>query len=197
MIRMALIAGGFVAVTLILVLFQPGGARGSKEIAIPTQEVTRAEPAIADIPSAPVDVVAPTPAPRVVMAQPSLPTADLGDEDMRRMTWTTLSNLNQATGQAKAPGEPGSLLHTIVQRSLGDGAHVPVREQTVTAAAPVAAPKDLAQVYLVRPGDSLMSIAEEIYGDLNMTGRLFTANQAILARPDDLRPGQTLVLPAR
>jgi nucleoid-associated protein YgaU len=42
-----------------------------------------------------------------------------------------------------------------------------------------------------------VSIADAIYGDVNMTGPLFAANQAILSRPDDLKPGQALVLPNR
>ena len=40
-----------------------------------------------------------------------------------------------------------------------------------------------------------MSIAQAVYGDVNMTGPLFAANQELLQRPDSLRPGQTLVLP--
>lgn len=42
-----------------------------------------------------------------------------------------------------------------------------------------------------------MSIAEKVYGDINMTGPLFASNQQILSRPDDLRAGQTLILPQK
>ena len=100
------------------------------------------------------------------------------------MTWDTLANLNNATGQDVPPGQPGSLLHTIVRRSLsdaGDGS-VATRESGLGS-------------YLVQEGDSLVSIAERVYGDVNMTGPLFAANQDALTRPDDLRSGQVLILP--
>ena len=53
------------------------------------------------------------------------------------------------------------------------------------------------QVYVVQPGDSLVTIAERIYGDVNMTGPLYALNQGLLVRPDGLRVGQTLVLPPK
>ena len=110
---------------------------------------------------------------------------------MRRMTWNALSSLNQATGRETAPGQPGSLLHAIVRRSL-DGTPATAAEASGATTSPGAP-----QVYVVVSGDSLVSIAEKIYGDVNMTGPLFTANRSIMSRPDDLRPGQTLVLPKK
>ncbi|MFZ7093031.1 LysM peptidoglycan-binding domain-containing protein [Primorskyibacter sp. 2E233] len=199
MIRMVLFAVGFVAITIALVVFQPGSNRG-RDIAVP-QPVTRAEPGLdtaeavpaanpAQIPQA--ALVAPKPEKVAPTTVASMPNAAMDDQSLRKMTWETLSNLNQATGHEKAPGQPGSLLHTIVRRSLnqapsgegpgGNGAG------SVSAATP--------DVYVVRPGDSLVSIAEAVYGDVNMTGPLFAANQTLLTRPDDLRPGQTLVLPS-
>ena len=50
-------------------------------------------------------------------------------------------------------------------------------------------------VYTVRPGDSLATIAEQVYGDVNMTGPLFAANQDSLVGPSDLKVGQELALP--
>ncbi|WGW04192.1 LysM peptidoglycan-binding domain-containing protein [Tropicibacter oceani] len=194
---MVLFAVGFVAITIGLVVFQPGANRGARDVALP-EPVTRAEPALPEAePTAAPDLVeipqavllaptpepsAPRPAPRVTA---SLPAADLDDQSLRKMTWETLSNLNHATGREKAPGQPGSLLHTIVRRSLNEG------PAQVAATAPA-----MPDVYVVQPGDSLVSIAETIYGDVNMTGPLFAANQGLLTRPDDLKAGQTLILPA-
>ncbi|WP_425100883.1 LysM peptidoglycan-binding domain-containing protein [Tropicibacter sp. S64] len=199
MIRMVLLAVGFVAITIALVVFQPGSNRAARLPDMPSP-VTRAEPALDTAPvqdplaSAVANGLVQTPAPQPAAPKPqiqpqtrvaSAPAAGLDDQTMRRMTWDTLSNLNQATGHEKAPGQPGSLLHTIVRRSLNE------------PAMPAPAASAAEGVYIVQPGDSLVSIAERVYGDVNMTGPLFAANQSKLTRPDDLRPGQQLVLPAK
>ena len=119
----------------------------------------------------------------------------MDDQSLRRMTWDTLSNITRATGKESAPGQPGSVLHTIVKRSLNEADSPVIARSTPAVTAPP--PKPEAKIYVVQPGDSLVTIADRIYGDVNMTGPLFAANQAILSRPDDLRAGQTLVLPPR
>lgn len=197
MIRMVLFALGFIAITVTLVIVQPGAPRRAADAPLSEPAVTRAQPAlnaavlqsqqaVADLPQAapqPAPVPVPQPRAAAVPAPTTLP--DVDDQALRRMTWDTLSSLNQATGRETAPGQPGSLLHTIVRRSL-DG---------VPSGGAAAQPR--AEIYVVQSGDSLVSIAERIYGDVNMTGPLFAANQSILTRPDDLRAGQTLVLPKR
>lgn len=192
MIRMVLLALGFVVVTVALVVLQPGAGRRAADEAMPEPMVTRAEPALtASEPVPQSDTLLTQQMPPAVLA-PQRPVAmapqqgDLDDQSLRKMTWQTLSSLNHATGRESAPGQPGSLLHTIVRRSLD--------ETPVATSAPAASASD---IYVVQTGDSLVSIAEKIYGDVNMTGPLFAANQAILSRPDDLRAGQTLVLPAK
>ena len=195
MIRMVLLGVGFVVVTAALVVFQPGRLRAPDSAPEP---VTRAEPAAVDLPIArspsagraatplgmPAGFVSPSAAGTSAVKAP----ADMDDEKMRRMTWGALSGLNQVTGRDSVPGQPGSLLHTIVQRSL--------TESPAGAADRTPPPATGTQrVYVVQPGDSLVSIAQRVYGDVNMTGLLFSANQAVLARPDDLRAGQKLILP--
>ncbi|WP_323768266.1 LysM peptidoglycan-binding domain-containing protein [Antarctobacter sp.] len=196
MIRMVLLAFGFVAVTVALLVVQPGAFRRSAERSAP-DPVTRAEPAAVVVPVPPG--LAAEPADRglgypaglapVTRSAPPVPgrvagaPVSLDDAEMRRMTWDALSDLNQATGRDSAPGQPGSLLHTIVRRSLSGSGTAPEARTPGSG------------VYVVQPGDSLVSIAERIYGDVNMTGPLFAANQSVLRRPDDLRPGQSLILP--
>jgi nucleoid-associated protein YgaU len=184
MIRMVLFTMGFVAITIALLMVQPGSNRRQGFEPLPPAEVTRAEPRLdAVAQSMPVKIapappsVAPFVPPRVALPADG----PLDDEALRRLTWATLVGINHATGRDAAPGQPGSLLHMIVQRSLAE------------TGGPVAAPSP--GVYVVKPGDSLASIAQALYGDVNMTGPLFAANQAILTRPDDLRPGQRLTLP--
>ncbi len=193
MIRMVLLGLGFVVVTVALVVLQPGAGRRAAVEPMPEPVVTRAEPALtASEPMAQSDTLLTQHMPPAVLA-PQRPVAmatqqgDLDDQSLRKMTWQTLSSLNHATGRESAPGQPGSLLHTIVRRSLDEA-------PAAGTSAPVASVSD---VYVVQSGDSLVSIAEKIYGDVNMTGPLFAANQAILSRPDDLRAGQSLVLPAK
>ncbi len=185
MIRMFLFAAGFVVITLVLVIYQPGSSRPLRDLPEP---VTRAEPApltpaVPEQAAPAATQVLARPAPRATAPAPGA--GPLDDQTLRRMTWDTLSNLNTATGRESAPGQPGSLLHTIVRRSLEDGGGSPEPQ-------PVIVP----DTYVVQEGDSLITIAEKVYGDVNMTGPLFAANQSFLARPDDLRPGQRLVLPA-
>ncbi|MFW2588467.1 LysM peptidoglycan-binding domain-containing protein [Sagittula sp. SSi028] len=192
MIRMVLFALGFLAITVALLVIQPGAPRERAERPAGEAVVTRAQPALTDIATEPKpEIIAPLVEPedtKVALPPRSTPApiasaVDLDDQELRRMTWNTLSSLNQATGRAHAPGEPGSLLHTIVQRSLGDGDGATVAARAIPDS------------YTVRAGDSLVSIAEAVYGDVNMTGPLFAANQSVLAQPNDLRAGQVLSLP--
>lgn len=201
MIRMVLLAACFLVITIALVIFQPGSGRQLANAPQSEPAVTRATPALETPRSEPgaASALSPAsarPASTASAHQVSAVTesADLDDEALRRMTWETLSNISRATGKEAAPGQPGSVLHTIVRRSLDDtpkqSASAPV---TPVARQQASAPN----IYVVQPGDTLVSIAERVYGDVNMTGPLFAANQAILSLPDDLRAGQTLVLPSR
>ena len=49
--------------------------------------------------------------------------------------------------------------------------------------------------YVVRPGDTLNSIARRAYGNPALWERIFDANRDLLRSPDDLRVGQELRLP--
>jgi len=54
-----------------------------------------------------------------------------------------------------------------------------------------------AESYFVRPGDTLMSIAQELYGNAALSTEIFEANIGLLSRPDDIQPGMVLKLPTR
>ena len=51
------------------------------------------------------------------------------------------------------------------------------------------------KVHEVQSGDTLSAIAKSHYGDANAYQRIFEANRPMLKDPDDIYPGQVLVIP--
>ncbi len=51
------------------------------------------------------------------------------------------------------------------------------------------------KVHEVQSGDTLSSIAKKHYGDANSYQMIFAANQPMLKDPDDIYPGQVLIIP--
>ena len=51
------------------------------------------------------------------------------------------------------------------------------------------------KVHEVQSGDTLSAIARKHYGDANAYNRIFEANRPMLKDPDDIYPGQVLVIP--
>jgi nucleoid-associated protein YgaU len=49
--------------------------------------------------------------------------------------------------------------------------------------------------YVVRAGDTLRSIAIEMYGDVERWEAIYRANQAVIGDPDILEVGSTLIIP--
>jgi LysM repeat protein len=64
------------------------------------------------------------------------------------------------------------------------------------AAAQPAAPPAAERTYTVEKGDTLSGIAHKIYGKSSEYHKIFEANRDQLSDPDQIRPGQTLKLPA-
>lgn len=206
LVRMALMGAAFVGLTIVLIVFQPGSPRKSLDEDRSEPDVTRAAPALQDIPVAPEPdlsgtvVLIPETGADAIAAQPfSAPVPATGTDSattLRDVTFAAISNLKSVIdGEAPAPGEPGSLLHSVVQRSIaarpvetGAGAQP---EPVVTR--PVQRP--VTQQYFVRAGETLSSIAQEVYGDANRANDLFLNNTDVLARPDSLRAGMILDLP--
>ncbi len=52
------------------------------------------------------------------------------------------------------------------------------------------------QVHVVKPGESLWSIAESVAGDASLWPLLFRANRDQIGDPSVLHPGQRLAIPA-
>ena len=51
------------------------------------------------------------------------------------------------------------------------------------------------KVHEVQSGDTLSSIAKKHYGDANAYQKIFAANQPMLKDPDEIYPGQVLIIP--
>lgn len=58
-------------------------------------------------------------------------------------------------------------------------------------------PKSQSQprTYEVESGDTLSGIAKKFYGDANAYNRIFEANRPMLKDPDEIYPGQVLLIP--
>ena len=194
LIRMAIMGTAFVALTVVLLVFQPGSPRHASGTALPETSVPRVAAPLDSVVNAPADVSGSGVSFTDVAQQPVAPSS--AALSMRDITFGAISNLKSATtGEAPAPGEPGSLLHSVVQRSI---AGEPVQTSPVVQPEPVAAKpvrKSVSDKYFVRPGDTLGSIAQEVYGDAGMASEIFLKNTNIMSRPESLRAGMILDLP--
>ncbi|MCR9110613.1 LysM peptidoglycan-binding domain-containing protein [Marivita sp. XM-24bin2] len=204
-VRMALMAVAFLALTIVLIVFQPGSPRHSQTISPPdaTTAVTRKADPISDATTGGTRVAVDTTQPQL-SAEPTIraattPQSGAQPTNMRDMTFSAISNLKSVTtGEAPAPGQPGSLLHSVVQRSIANATGTGTVAPEVTEIEPVSTSTRRtpnAGSYFVRPGDTLLSISREVYGDTSMSSELFQQNTNILTSPDSLTPGMVLKLP--
>lgn len=53
------------------------------------------------------------------------------------------------------------------------------------------------RTYEVQSGDTLSSIAKEQFGDANAYQKIFEANRPMLKDPDEIYPGQVLIIPEK
>ena len=150
MIRLALIITGFFGITLALVFLQPG-PRGTYRDFPAQTSVTREstiidEPVVmqtdpnqylptaqdqrsvdqvmAEVAAATARAANPVDNAVVTATRPQMP--NIGATvppapELRQMSYGILQSLNASSGTASAPGDPGSLLYTIVQRSMTNG----------------------------------------------------------------------------
>ena len=126
--------------------------------------------------------------------------------ELRDMSWQTLNTLNGLAQVSRAPGQEGSLLNSIVRRSMGhvDGTQIlrtdPIVTRTSAVANVPARPasnsqrptKATARSYIVSSGDTLALIAIKLYGSALATDRLLSENPALRQNPNALRIGQVL-----
>jgi len=202
MLRATLIAAGFFAITLALILVQPGKPRPSVD-ALPLTDtyVTRAAPDLST-----VNAPARQPDPEVTNAplaeQPVQPTKEAPAAVASAPAATTLDSMVLGALQQ---GQSETYIDALVNDAAQKG-RVEVPQGLVTAEGRVdtalllsalsqpARPR-VPSTYTVATGDSLASIAYRFYGDLAKQSDIFAANSDSMQPTDRLRVGQVLNLP--
>ncbi|GGW23083.1 hypothetical protein GCM10011452_07450 [Gemmobacter lanyuensis] len=143
-----------------------------------------------------------------------------GLRSLRGLPETPGTSLEGLVAQALREGQSDAYIDALVNEAAGQG-QLSVPAALVTASGQVDTAVLLASLvqeariaagftprpsperripdssYTVQPGDSLGAIALRFYGDAALFPALFAANQPNLASPDQLQPGQTLILPDR
>jgi nucleoid-associated protein YgaU len=88
---------------------------------------------------------------------------------------------------------PDQATHQKLMMVVGNVKHIEaVDDSGMTGGQPLAAKPN---VHEVQSGDTLSAIAKKHYGDANAYTRIFEANRPMLKDPDDIYPGQVLVIP--
>jgi len=203
MLRASLIAAAFLAVTIALVLIQPGTPRRMAEPKMPVAEnVTRSGPDLAEV-GAPVDTatdpllqsmqaeVAPA------QAEPQPSPAEPGPE--------AASGLESMVIDALGQGQSETYIDALVNDAAQKG-RVEVPSALVTpegrvdtavllsALSQPARPR-VPPSYTVATGDSLAAIAYRFYGDLNRQADIVAVNHDTLGAGVRLQVGQVINLP--
>jgi nucleoid-associated protein YgaU len=79
----------------------------------------------------------------------------------------------------------------IVDIAVNESAQAP---RTQTAGASVSGGQN-PRTYTVQAGDSLSKISKQFYGNTNEYMKIFEANRNQLSNPNEIKPGQQLVIP--
>ena len=107
---------------------------------------------------------------------------------MRRLE-QEVSALRMRVGELKA--ENAALNKQLAERPLEVPAESSARQETVSVAEPMSAGSGVTD-YVVKPGDTLSSIAVRMYGDAARWRDIVEANRAVLGDGDLVRVGQRL-----
>jgi nucleoid-associated protein YgaU len=92
------------------------------------------------------------------------------------------------------PNRPRGTLE-IFEVSAKDGSEIHKRVVPILFGRALQNPYHGFAVHTVEQGDTLSSIAQELYGDPDRFRTIFQANRNILDDPDDIFPGQELRIP--
>ena len=210
MLRTLVIGTIFLSITIALLALQPAPRSDrfvapvvSEAPAAPVVEEIAATRADTNLMTAPITVPSvPKPvAPKPIVAEVNTPS-----------TPTTIKGLQELVSVALTQGMTGQEIDQLIVQAVDHGTLIiPDRLRTpngqpntmamlatlVDATTPTAPTltRDVGNTYVVRPGDSLASIAVKYYGSTDAVNDIFWANKDRLSDPDQLRVGQTIFLP--
>ena len=119
----------------------------------------------------------------------------LGEAALLAATGTPVQVASPAVSHTLAASEHGTRPTTVKTPATGAVPHP--HPDTPAPSAPVAtAAPGAPRTYIVQPGDSLMKIARTVYGDQNKWTVLYEGNRDTMDRPNQLKVGQALHVPA-
>ena len=210
MLRTLVIGTIFLSITIALLALQPAPRSDrfvapvvSEAPAAPVVEEIAATRADTNLMTAPITVPSvPKPvAPKPIVAEvntPSTPTTIKGLQELVSVALTqgmTGQEISQLIVQAVDHGT--LIIPDTLRRSDGRPNTMAMLATLVDATTPTAPTltRDVGNTYVVRPGDSLASIAVKYYGSTDAVNDIFWANKDRLSDPDQLRVGQTIFLP--
>ena len=210
MLRTLVIGTIFLSITIALLALQPA-PRSDRFVApvvseapvAPVVEEIAATRADTNLMTAPITVpTVPKPvAPKPIVAEvntPSTPTTIKGLQELVSVALTqgmTGQEIDQLIVQAV---DHGTLIIPDTLRTPNGQPDTMAMLATLVDATTPTAPtltRDVGNTYVVRPGDSLASIAVKYYGSTDAVNDIFWANKDRLSDPDQLRVGQTIFLP--
>ena len=210
MLRTLVIGTIFLSITIALLALQPS-PRSDRFVApvvseapeAPVVEEIAATRADTNLMTAPITVPSvPKPvAPKPIVAEvntPSTPTTIKGLQELVSVALTqgmTGQEIDQLIVQAV---DHGTLIIPDTLRTPNGQPNTMAMLATLVDATTPTAPtltRDVGNTYVVRPGDSLASIAVKYYGSTDAVNDIFWANKDRLSDPDQLRVGQTIFLP--
>jgi nucleoid-associated protein YgaU len=205
MLRATLIAAGFVAITLALILIQPGKPRPVADLPpLSGNDVTRTATDLSALnPTAPASD--PLVNSAALATQPALPAPALPTAPQIPAAMPVGPALESMVLGALQQGQSEGYIDALVNDAAKKG-KVEVPQGLVTAEGRVdtalllsalsqpARPR-VPNTYTVATGDSLASIAYRFYGDFARQADILAANADTMQATDRLRVGQVLNLP--
>lgn len=210
MLRTLVIGTIFLSITIALLALQPAPRSDrfvapmvSEAPAAPVVEEVAATRADTNLMTAPITVPSvPKPVtPKPIVAEvntPSTPTTIKGLQELVSVALTqgmTGQEIDQLIIQAVDHGT--LVIPNTLRTTNGQPDTMAMLATLVDATTPTTPTltRDVGNTYVVRPGDSLASIAVKYYGSTDAVNDIFWANKDRLSDPDQLRVGQTIFLP--
>ena len=207
MLRTLVIGTIFLSITIALLALQPAPRSDrfvapvvSEAPAAPVVEEIAATRADTNLMTAPITVPSvPKPvAPKPIVAEVNTPS-----------TPTTIKGLQELVSVALTQGMTGQELDQLIVQAVDHGTLIipdtlripkgqPDTMAMLTTLVDATTPtltRDVGNTYVVRPDDSLASIAVKYYGSTAAVNDIFWTNKDRLSDPDLLRVGQTIFLP--